>query len=321
MRVLRDPLGNDRPTTGSVLSIGNFDGVHRGHRAILDHVVSRAEDFGVPAAVMTFDPHPVKLLRPSRAPRLVTTLEQRLEMIGRAGIHEALVVPFTHRLARMEAEEFVRHVLVERLQTREVYIGRNFRFGADRRGDVELLRALGRQLGFDADAAPIVRVAGEAVSSTRVREAVAAGDVSLAGVLLGRAFFLDGHVSEGRRLGRELGFPTLNLDPENELLPASGVYVSAAYVPRFGRVFSGVTNIGVRPTVTDGSMTAIETHLFDFSADVYGERVRVYCLDRLRDERAFENTDALRAQIGRDADTARTWFQRHPLTTLELAHP
>ena len=321
MRVLRDPLGNDDPPQGSVLSIGNFDGVHLGHQAILEHAAARSAILGVAAAAMTFDPHPVKLLRPSHAPRLVTTLEQRLEMIDRTGIQATMVVPFTHRLARMEAVDFVQQVLVDRLAVREVYIGRNFRFGTDRRGDVELLRTLGRELGFEAAAAPIIEVGGEAVSSTRVRDAVANGDVVIAATLLGRAHFLEGHVLEGRRLGRRLGFPTLNLDCENELLPATGVYVTAVHLPSFERVFPAVTNVGVRPTVSQDPMTSIETHVFDFSADVYGERIRLYLLDRLRNEHAFASTDELRAQIGRDVDAAKEWFATHPLDSLELVHP
>jgi len=321
MQVLRDPLGSDRPARGGVLSIGNFDGVHLGHQAILGHVADRGASLSVPAAAMTFDPHPVKLLRPSHAPRLVTTLEQRLELIGRTGVDTTLVVPFTHRLARMEAEAFVRDVLVDRLAIREVYIGRNFRFGADRRGDVDMLRALGRQLGFEADAAPIVQVRGEAVSSTRVREAVAAGDLTTAGELLGRAHFLDGQVAEGRRLGRSLGFPTLNLDCQNELLPTGGVYVTAVHLAGLGRVFRSVTNVGVRPTVSDERMLSVETHVLDFSADVYGDRVRLFLLDRLREERRFESTAELTEQIGRDVDDTRRWFEGRPMASLELVRP
>jgi riboflavin kinase/FMN adenylyltransferase len=318
MRVLRDPLGSDMPPRGAVLSVGNFDGVHLGHQAILGHVARRAASLGIPAAAMTFDPHPVKLLRPTHAPRLVTTLAQRLELIETTGVDAVLVVPFTHRLARMEAEDFVTSVLVDRLAVREVYIGRNFRFGAHRRGDVEMLRSLGRRLRFDAAAAPIVEVDGGAVSSTRVRAAVAAGEVASAATLLGRAHFLDGQVAEGRRLGRILGFPTLNLDCENELLPATGVYVTAVDLPCAGRVFQAVTNVGVRPTVSDEPMMSVETHVLDFSAEVYGEHVRVYLLDRLRDERKFESTDALTEQIGHDVRAARSWFTSRPLDSLEL---
>lgn len=321
MRVLRDPLGDDDPATGSVLSIGNFDGVHRGHQAVLRHVVERASDLECPAAVMTFDPHPVKLLRPSHAPKLLSTLEQRIERIVATGVNEVLVVPFTHRLARMEADRFVREVLVGRLEIREVYIGNNFRFGADRGGDVNLLVGMGRRLGFDAASAPTVVVDGEPVSSSRVRAAVARGDVAGAATLLGRPHFLDGVVIEGRRLGRQLGFPTLNLEPDNELMPGFGVYVTAVWIPSFRRLFHAVTNVGVRPTIYDDSATTVESHVLDFSADVYGEPIRLFLLDRLRDERSFPSAVDLMAQIRRDVDAAREWFATTRISALETLCP
>ncbi len=321
MEILRDPLGNDDPPPGGVLSIGNFDGVHIGHRAVLTHVVERARSLQRPALAMTFDPHPVALLRPALAPRLVTTLEQRLQLIASTGIETALVVPFTHKLARMPAERFVREVLVGRLQVREVYIGRNFRFGADRGGDVELLRSMGEGLGFVADSSPIVEAAGGVVSSTRVREAVAEGRVGEASRLLGRAVFIDGTVLEGKRLGRTLGFPTLNIEVENQLGPGHGVYVTATYLPSFERVFPSVTNVGVRPTVYHDSMPTVESHLLDFMADVYRERARVFFIERLRAERAFASTTQLTAQIQRDVAAARSYFDCTSLADLPLVLP
>lgn len=318
MEVLRDPLGNDDPPRGAVLSIGNFDSVHVGHQAVLRHVVQRARDLDTVAAAMTLDPHPVKLLRPREAPRLVTTLDQRLQLIERTGIQVGLVVPFTHRLARMQAEDFVRQVLVDRLAVREVYIGANFRFGADRGGDVDLLVAMGMQLGFSAAAAPIIRVGDEVVSSTRVRRTIAQGRVDTAAELLGRKVYVDGAVLEGKRLGRKLGFPTLNIECSNELHPTHGVYVSAVHIPSFGRTFQSVTNVGVRPTVYENSVTTIESHLLDFSADVYREGVRLFFLDRLRDEAHFSSTTQLMSQIRNDVDAARRWFGQHPLDQLEL---
>lgn len=321
MKVLRDPLGADDPPRGTVLSIGNFDGVHVGHQAVLRHVRDRANELSASAAVMTFDPHPVKLLRPSAAPRLLTTLEQRLELIAREGIDVALVVPFTHRLSRMTATRFVHEVLADRLGIREAYIGANFRFGADRGGDVALLTELGRRLGFAAAAWPTVQVGGAVVSSSRVRDAVDRGEVEMAGRLLGRAPFIDGYVLEGRRLGRTLGFPTLNLEVENELRPAGGVYVTAVHVPSFERTFESVTNIGVRPTVHDSQMVTIETHVFDFSADVYRERVRLFFLRRLRDERSFPSAEVLVEQIGADVAAARRFFGERDVADLGLIEP
>jgi len=321
VKILRDPLGNDDPPQGAVISIGSFDGVHIGHQAVLTHVVERARAMDVAAVAMTFDPHPVKLLRPADAPRLLTTLEQRLALIAQTGIETALVVPFTHRLARMSAADFVRDVLVDRLAVREVYIGDNFRFGADRGGDVGLLTSMGAELGFEAAAAPIVEAEGGVVSSTRVRQAVADGRVDVAVGLLGRSVFIDGLVLEGKRLGRTLGFPTLNIEVENELHPSNGVYVTAVHIPSFTRTFPAVTNIGVRPTVYQNSLTTIESHLLDFTADVYQEQVRLFFLERVREERRFESTLDLMAQIRRDVGQARDFFDDHPLDHLPLVLP
>ena len=321
MKILRDPLGNDDPPQGAVISIGSFDGVHIGHQAVLTHVVERARAMDVAAVAMTFDPHPVKLLRPADAPRLLTTLEQRLALIAQTGIETALVVPFTHRLARMSAADFVRDVLVDRLAVREVYIGDNFRFGADRGGDVGLLTSMGAELDFEAAAAPIVEAEGGVVSSTRVRQAVADGRVEEVVALLGRSVFIDGLVLEGKRLGRTLGFPTLNIEVENELHPSNGVYVTAVHIPSFTRTFPAVTNIGVRPTVYQNSLTTIESHLLDFTADVYQEQVRLFFLERVREERRFESTLELMAQIRRDVGQARLYFDHHPLDQLPLVLP
>lgn len=321
MDILRDPLGNDDPPRGSVLSIGNFDGVHLGHQAVLRHVVERARELETVAAAMTLDPHPIKLLRPRQAPLLASTLDQKLQLIARTGIEVTMVVPFTHRLARMEAVDFVRSVMVDRLHVREVYIGKNFRFGADRGGDVDLLVTMGRELGFVAAAAPTVLLDGDVVSSTRVRRAVSSGRVGDAARLLGRPVYVDGSVLEGKRLGRKLGFPTLNLECDNELFPAFGVYLTAVHIPSFGRSFASVTNVGVRPTVYENSVTTIESHVLDFAADIYRERVRLYFLTRLRDELSFPSTTELMAQIRRDVESAREWFADRPLDTLDLILP
>ena len=318
MEIFFDPLGLDEPPRGSVLSIGNFDGVHIGHQAVLRHVVSRGAELRTTAMALTLEPHPVKLLRPNEAPRLVTTLAQRLQLIERTGIAATLVVPFTRTFARSSAEAFVRDVLVARLAAQEVYIGANFRFGADRGGDVDLLRKMGRELGFTAASAPTVKLAGEVVSTTRVRRALTEGRVGEAAGLLGRFTFVDGEVAVGKRLGSELGFPTLNLDWENELVPKQGVYITAVHIPSFRRTFPSVTNIGVRPTVYENSAVTMESHLLDFTADVYRERVRLFFLERLRDEQHFTTTTQLMAQIRRDVTAARTWWSTHAVESLDL---
>ena len=321
MKVFRDPLGSDEPPRGAVLTIGNFDGVHLGHQAILRYVVNRADGLGTVASAMTLEPHPVKLLRPRVAPRLLSNLDQRLELIQRTGIEVALVVPFTHRLARMPAEDFVKDVLVDRLAIEEVYIGANFRFGADRGGDVALLEKMGGDLGFKAAASPIVEVDGGVVSSTRVRQAVADGRVDEAASMLGRHVFIDGCVLEGKRLGRKLGFPTLNIEVDNEIEPSRGVYITAVHIPSFGRTFASVTNVGTRPTVYENSILTIETHLFDFTADVYRESVRLFFLKRLRDEVSFPSTVQLMAQIQQDVEASRLFFFQNNIEELGLIIP
>lgn len=315
MEIYRDPLGADEPAHGAVLTIGNFDGVHLGHQAVLRHVVDRAEGLGTVAAAMTLDPHPVKLLRPRQAPKLLSTLDQRLELIERTGIQVALVVPFTHRLARMPAETFVKDVLVERLGIQEVYIGANFRFGADRGGDVALLERMGPELGFKAAASPIVEAEGGVVSSTRVRQTVSEGRVEDAAVMLGRHHFIDGCVLEGKRLGRKLGFPTLNIEVENEIEPGCGVYITAVHIPSFGRTFASVTNVGTRPTVYENSILTIETHLLDFTADVYRESVRLFFVKRLRNEVSFPSMAQLMAQIQQDVEASRLYFLQNPIAS------
>jgi len=304
-----------------VLTIGNFDSVHLGHQAILRYVVDRAKDLGTVAAAMTLEPHPIKLLRPRQAPQLVSTLDQRLELIARTGIEVALVVPFTHRLARMPAETFITDVLAERLAIREVYIGANFRFGADRGGDVPLLERMGQDLGFKAAASPIVEADGGVVSSTRVRETVALGLVEDATTMLGRYVYIDGRVLEGKRLGRKLGFPTLNIEVENELQPATGVYITAVHIPSFGRTFASVTNIGTRPTVYENSILTVETHLLDFMADVYQESVRLFFVKRVREEVSFSTTVQLMAQIQKDVEATRLFFLQNPIEDLDLITP
>ncbi len=321
MEILRDPLGVDHPPRGSVLSVGNFDGVHLGHRAVLRHLVERARTLDTVAALMTFDPHPVRVLRPDVAPPLLTTLDQRLELVAREGVDVALVVPFTRELARMEAEAFVAEILVGRLAVREVYIGANFRFGAGRKGDVELLVREGRRLGFVAASAPVVHAAGGVVSSTRVRSAVERGDVDEAAALLGRTVFVDGAVVEGRKLGRTFGFPTINLDLANELLPSRGVYVTAVWIPSQQRLFPSVTNIGIRPTVSSQHTVTIESHLLDFNGNVYGERVRLFLFSRIRTERAFPTPAELMVQIRHDVEATRRWFRSSTVDLRELPTP
>ncbi len=289
-----------------VLALGNFDGLHRGHMKIVDRVRRRAgERAGTPAA-MTFDPHPPRVVRPDKAPPLLMTTAQRLEALTRAGMHGVAVVRFTPEMSNWDPEMFVRTVLVDWLRVVEVWVGANFLFGHDRAGTFSVLRALGARYGFRAEKIDAVRYKDFVVSSTRIRRLVSEGRVDEAGALLGHHYFIDGVVTKGAQRGRELGFPTANLLTENELLPPAGVYATTASIS--GVAHPSVTNVGLRPTFGDVDRLQIETHLLDADRDLYDARVRLSFVQRLRDERAFPDVDALREQIEADCRSARRLF-------------
>jgi riboflavin kinase/FMN adenylyltransferase len=291
-----------------VLALGNFDGVHRGHRKILDRLHRIATERGATSVVMTFDPHPPRVVRPDKAPPLLMTKAQKLEAIAQAGVQGAAIVRFTHELSRWDPDTFVRTVLVDWLRVSEVWVGANFLFGHDRSGNFSLLRELGGRYGFKAEKIDPVRYKDFVVSSTRVRRLVSEGRMDEAGALLGHEYFLDGTVMRGDQRGRTLGFPTANLCTENELFPPHGVYATTARVGE--TVFASVTNIGTRPTVDNSGRTVIETHIFDLNKDLYGSSIRVGFVQRLRDERAFESLELLRGQIDADCRRARVLFGR-----------
>ncbi len=291
-----------------VLALGNFDGVHRGHRKILDRVRRVATERGATSVVMTFDPHPPRVVRPDKAPPLLMTKVQKLEAIADAGVQGAAIVRFTPQLSHWEPETFVRTVLVEWLHVAEVWVGANFLFGHDRAGNFSMLRVLGARYGFKAEKIDPVRYKDFVVSSTRVRRLVSEGRVDEAGALLGHEYVIDGTVMRGDARGRALGFPTANLCTENELLPPHGVYATTTRIGRI--VHPSVTNVGTRPTVDASGRTVVETHIFNLDRDLYGQSIRVGFVQRLRDERAFESLDLLRAQIDADCQRARVLFNR-----------
>jgi riboflavin kinase/FMN adenylyltransferase len=291
-----------------VLALGNFDGVHRGHRKILDRVRLRASERGVTSGVVTFDPHPPRIVRPDKAPPLLMTTAQRLEAMADAGLQAAAIVRFTPELSRWDPETFVRQVLVDWLRVSEVWVGANFLFGHDRTGNYSLLRTLGAQYGFKAEKIDPVRYKDFVVSSTRIRRLVGEGRMDEAGALLGHQYYIDGVVVEGDRRGRTLGFPTANLRTDNELLPPRGVYATTLTID--GVVRASVTNVGVRPTVDQSGRTTVEVHVFDFAGDLYGRTLRLGFVQRLRDERGFESVEALRLQIAEDCGRARVLFGR-----------
>lgn len=310
MHVIRDPLRAAELPRAGVLTIGNFDGVHLGHRRILETVAERAEEISRPSVAITFEPHPLAVLRPDHAPRRIQTLRQKEEAIEALGIQNLLVIPFTRDFSLTEPEDFVRTFLVERLAASELYLGQHFAFGRGKRGDLGLLRRMGPECGFTASGVEEVFYEGEPISSTRIRNALERGEVARANAMLGREYELDGIVSKGEKVGHRIGYPTINLAPENDFHPAEGVYVTRIAIPSFSTRFGGVTNIGRRPTLYEESEAVIETYVFDFDANVYGMRVRLFFLERLREERKFPSIEALTAQIARDIEAARAYLAR-----------
>jgi riboflavin kinase/FMN adenylyltransferase len=290
--------------------VGNFDGVHRGHQAVLHQVVAEARSRGLESSVLTFDPHPAAVVG-AGAPPLLTTMDRRAELLGALGVDRAYVRKFDASFAAWPAERFVRELVAGALRAGIVVVGHNFRFGAKRSGDLTLLRTLGAALGFEVRIHPVASDTGGSFSSTRAREAIAAGELDEACRVLGRPHELSGVVVRGDERGRVLGFPTANLDGVPEMLPPHGVYVvEVDEVDALGiarPLASGVTNIGVRPSVRAAGAVArtIETFLLDFTGDLYGRRLRLHLLARLRAERKFGALDELKAQIARDVTEAR----------------
>jgi riboflavin kinase/FMN adenylyltransferase len=293
----------------SVLAIGNFDGIHLGHQAILRATVDRAHALNAVSTALTFDPSPRKVLRPETAPPLLSTSAQRTEWFNLLGLEAVVVLPFTLELARLSPEEFVEQILLRDLRIKAVLVGENFRFGHKQAGDVKLLSELGAKHGFAVVIVPPVVYRGEVVSSTIIRREIAAGDVSHAARLLGRPFVLTGEVVSGTGTGRRFTFPTLNLAPEQELLPARGVYVTRTCLDGETRSHRSVTNIGMRPTF-NGSSLSVETHLLDTQLAATPKRLEVRFWKRLREEKKFSGPEELRAQIASDIARANKFFSR-----------
>ena len=313
--LFRDVAGPGLAPGGSVLCVGAFDGVHLGHRALLDHVSARARTQGLVAGAISFEPIPREFFaRGAPVPRLASVRE-KIERIREAGMSRLLLLRFDSRLAAMEAEEFVERVLVGRCGAREIWVGADFRFGHKRRGDVTMLEQLGQRHGFTAHTMADIAVGGERVSSSAIRAHLAAGEFEEAARLLGRNFSIGGHVVHGQRLGRKLGYPTANVRLGRRTSPVGGIFavrvrgVEAMPVP-------GVASLGVRPTV-HGTEPLLEAHLFDFDGDLYGRRIDIEFVAKLRDEEKFPDLDAMVRQIDRDAGEARailglTPTSRHP---------
>ena len=292
----------------AAVTIGNFDGVHLGHRVIFERLVAEARREGCKAAAITFDPHPKMVLHPERRPfYLLSTSEEKTRLIGALGVDVLILIPFTLEYAQTTAESFVREVLWERLRVRKVLIGHDYTFGRGREGNADFLREAGSRLGFAVEVISPVRVGETMVSSTTIRKALLAGEVRFAATLLGRPYNVRGEVIHGSGRGAGLGFPTANVLPEKELLPPGGVY--AIRVLFEGRRHDGVLSIGTNPTfageIRTGASCAIEAHLFGVAEDLYGKTLDLLFIDRLRDQVRFETAAALSAQIERDIRQAR----------------
>ena len=310
-----DPLSKTQggargePGRGSVIAIGTFDGIHLGHQEVLRFAIARAKECGAVSTALTFEPLPLKVLRPELAPPRISTNQQRMDWFGAMGIEAAVVLPFTMELAELPPEDFVDQILVRELQVRAVVVGDNFRFGHRQAGDVKLLRELGMRQGFEVVVHTPVMLGREIVSSTLVRKLVAEGDVRHAARALGRPFVLTGEVVSGTGSGRRFTFPTLNLKPEQELLPGRGVYITRTVLEGETSSHRSVTNVGMRPTF-NGTGFNVETHLLDYSGNFAPKRIEVRFWKRLREEKKFVGAEELKAQIAKDIAKANTFFAR-----------
>jgi len=293
-----------RPTA---LTLGVFDGLHLGHQKIMQTVVERAKAVGAQATAITFDPHPRAVLHPASAPPLLQTLDQRLANFEVLGMEQAIVIPFDKEFASNPAEIFLRDIVHDRLQAKEVYLGKGFAFGKGRGGNIDLLRKVSADLGFVADEVPEVVLRGQRISSSKIRHLLSEGRVNLARRMLGRPYGIEGVIVRGDRRGHTIGFPTANLRPHNRVIPKFGVYATATLVDGAWR--RSITNVGVRPTFGQDLEPSIESYIFDFDGDLYGDVLRVRFLHRIRDERKFNGIDELKGQIAKDSDRALNYFK------------
>lgn len=293
----------------TALTIGNFDGLHLGHKQLIHRVLEFSREHGLTPALLTFDPHPTRVVAPDRAPKLLTNLDQRKDLIHAAGIEHIEVLQFTPELAKLTPREFIEQIVVGKLRARAVVVGDNFRFGNKAAGDVRLLEELGREFGFDTDVLHAISWRGTVISSSAIRALIQSGDVSRACRMLGRPYCLEGEVVHGHGIGKKQTVPTLNLATNAEVLPAAGVYVTRTSESGASRRWNSVTNVGYRPTFGDDNRLSIETFLLDSLDGVTPNEIRVEFLKRLRAERKFETPEALKAQILRDVNRARRFFK------------
>ena len=310
MLVLRHPPA--RAARPVALTIGNFDGVHLGHQAMIARLLRAAREHGIVSCVMTFEPHPREFFAPDQAPTRLTSLREKLELLAGLGVEQVLVCRFDYELARVPAEEFIERILVASLGVRWLLVGDDFRFGARRLGDFDLLAAAGHARGFEVERMASFSVGGVRVSSTAVRERLAAGELDAAAALLGRPYSISGRVVRGEKLGAAIGFPTANVQLQHNRPPVMGIFAVDVTGPA-PQPLAGAASLGVRPTVSSAGPPVLEVHLFDFDRDIYGTRVQVRFFKKLRDEQKYPDLAALTAAIARDVTDARAYFRRKEL--------
>ncbi len=298
---------SDFSLTASIVTIGNFDGVHVGHQKIIAEAKARAEKYQLPLVVVSFDPHPGKVLYPEKAPKLIKTRKQKRDLLRKMGVDYFYVINFTPSFAKKSPEEFVNEVILDSLGAKEVYVGFNFAFGKDRAGDVEFLKKQGKAKGFKVFPIEPVKIEGEIVSSSAIRKLLEHGEIRKANRFLGRYYYLEGIVIHGEQLGRKIGFPTANIITENELVPRLGVY--ASFTRLNGKNLPSITNIGYKPTF-GGERIIVETHIFEFDREIYGELIEVKFVDFIRPEKKFDGVDSLVEEIRKNCEYCRELLKK-----------
>jgi riboflavin kinase/FMN adenylyltransferase len=293
----------------SILTLGNFDGLHLGHQELVKMIIRRAREAGALSMVVTFRPHPLKILAPEKCPPLISIYEEKIKLFERLGIDVLVKIPFTLEFSAMSPEDFVRDVLCGTLGAKEIFVGYNYRFGRGREGDTQKLRSLGKKYGFAVREIEQIEIDGEVISSTKIRTLLRDGEVEHAAKLLGRTYAITGIVVRGDGRGKGLGFPTANIAPKHSIIPADGVYAVRLFVRE--RVYNGIANIGMRPTFNK-KVLAIEVHVFDFNEDIYGEDISLYFIKKIRDEKKFKSPEALASQIRSDIEVAKEVLVSHP---------
>lgn len=309
MRVFRDLVHQNKATCGAAVTIGNFDGLHRGHKVLIEQTLALAQTQNLVSTLISFEPLPRQYFEPaSQSFRLQSTTD-KLRQLRQWGLQQVGLLRFNQWLAGLSAEDFIQQVLFEKLNTRQLIVGEDFRFGKNRRGDTDMLARLSREYGFETHFIPVVCLHGERISSTRLRTVLSAGEMELAGELLGRSYSLSGRVVKGQQLGRKLGYPTANIPMQHRPCPVAGVFAVEVQIPGKDKWFPGVASIGKRPTV-GGSQLVLEVHLFDFNADLYGQRITVQLIEYLRAEAHFSSLEELTEKMQQDERLARAVLTR-----------